>query len=236
MNGTPRKTSPWVYVGIGCGAALLLGLIAVVGVGVFGYRKAKQFEAELKDPAARASKVRAVLGGDPPPGYHPVMAMSIPFLMDMAMLADQPPDAQGRTPRMDKGFIYVKTLSSGGQEDELKRYFEGKTDDAEVLRRSNIHLNAEEVIRRGLVDIPGQTTMYLAQRGDISMNNRATHSGLTTLVFVDCPQDARQRLGIWFGPDPSPGTPAAEVNWTGSIADEAVMRDFLGHFKLCGGS
>ena len=237
MNGAPgKRTSPWMYVAIGCGAAALLGLLALVGIGVFGYRKVKQLEAEIKDPAARAAKVATVLGGDLPPGYHPVMAMSIPFLMEMALLGDQPPDEKGRTTRMDKGFVYVKTLSTGQQEDELKRYFEGKTADAEVLRRSNIHVNAEELIRRGTLEIPGQTTLYLAQRGNLSMNETRTNQGLTTLLFIDCPQDARQRLGIWFGPDPEPGQAVDEVDWAGSIADEAVMRDFLGHFKLCGGA
>lgn len=162
------------------------------------------------------------------------MALSIPFLMDMALLGDHPPDEKGApSKRMEKGFVYVKALASGGQADELKRYFEGKTDDAEVLRRSNIHVNADELIRRGTLDLSGQTTLYVTQRGNVSMNDTHTQ-GLTTLVFIDCPQDDRQRLGIWFGPDPAPGEPVDQVDWSGSIADEAVMRDFLGHFKLCG--
>jgi hypothetical protein len=57
---------------------------------------------------------------------------------------------------------------------------------------------------------------------------------VTTLVFVDCPRDTRQRMGIWFGPDPAPETAVESVDWAGSVADEAAMRDFLGHFKLCG--
>jgi hypothetical protein len=237
MNGGPtKKTSPWVYVAIGCGGALLLALLGLAGVGLFGYRKVKQLEAELKDPNARAAKVAGVLGGEIPPGYYPVMALSVPFLMDMALLGDQPPDAQGApAKRMEKGFVYVKSLAMGQQADELKSYFEGKTDDAEVLRRSNIHVNAEELIRRGVLEIPGQSTLYLAQRGDVSMGQTRTQ-GLTTMLLIDCPQDARQRLGIWFGPDPAPGQPVADVDWSGSIADETVMRDFLSHFKLCGGA
>lgn len=234
MNGTPRRTSPWVYVGIGCGGALLLGVLAVVGVGVYGYRKAKQLEAEMKDPQARAAKVREVLGGDVPDGYYPVLALSVPFLMDMAMLGDHPPDEKGApNKRMDRGFIYVKSLGTGAQQDELKRYFEGKTDDAEALRQTNIRINAEETIKRGVIDIPGQTTLYLAQRGNLAMNERHSQ-GLTTLVLIDCPQDTRQRLGIWFGPDPAPAEPVEQVDWSGSVADEAAVRDFIGHFKLCG--
>ena len=28
-NPQPKKTSPWVYLGVGCGIAVLLGLIAI---------------------------------------------------------------------------------------------------------------------------------------------------------------------------------------------------------------
>lgn len=234
MNGTPKRTSPWVYVAIGCGGALLLGVLGIVGVGVYGYRKAKQIEAEMKDPAARAAKVREVLGGDVPDGYYPVVALSVPFLLDMAMLGDHPPDEKGApNKRMDRGFVYVNSLGTGQQQDELKRYFEGKTDDAEVLRQTNIHIDADETIRRGVIDLPGQSTLYLAQRGNFAMNDRRSH-GLTTLVFIDCPQDSRQRLGIWFGPDPAPGEPVDTVDWSGSVADETALRDFIGRFQLCG--
>jgi hypothetical protein len=234
VNGAPKKTSPWVYVGIGCGVALLLAILGAVGVGFLAYRKGKQIEAEMKDPAARAAKVREVLGGDVPEGYYPVFSMSVPFLMDMAMLGDHPPDEKGApNRRMDRGFIYVQSLSTGQQQNELKRYFEGKADDAEALRRTNIHIDAKETIRRGRLDIPGQETLYLAQRGSLAMNESRSH-GLTTLLLIDCPQDARQRLGIWFGPDPAPDEPVEKVDWSGSVADEAAARDFLGHFRLCG--
>jgi hypothetical protein len=234
MNGAARRTSPWVYVAIGCGGALLLAVLAVAGVVVLAYRKGRQIEADMKDPVARAAKVREVLGGEIPPGYHPVVSISVPFLMDMAMLGDHPPDDKGApSKRMDGGFVYVSSIAMGAQQDELKRYFEGKADDAEALRRANIHVDSEETIRRGVLDIPGQETLYLAQRGSLAMNEHRSQ-GLTTLIFIDCPQDARQRLGIWFGPDPAPDQPVETVDWSGSVADEAAMRDFIGHFKLCG--
>lgn len=235
MNGEPKKkTSPWVYVGIGCGVALLLAVLAVVGVGVLAVRKGKQIEAEMKDPVAREAKVREVLGGDIPPGYYPVVSISIPLLMNMAMLGDHPPDAKGAPSKeLERGFVYVNTLATGGQQDELKRYFEGKVDDPEALRRANIHIDAKETIRRGALDLPDQETLYLAQRGSLAMDKHRTE-GLTTLIFIDCPADTRQRMGIWFGPDPSPDTAVESVDWSGSVADESAMREFMGHFKLCG--
>jgi len=235
MNGAPKKkTSPWVYVAIGCGGIVVLALLAIGGIAVFAYRKGKQMEAEMKDPVARAAKVREVLGGDMPPGYHPVFSMSIPLVMDMAMLGDQPPDEKGQpNKRMDGGFMYISSIAMGSQQDELKRYFEGTLDDPEALRRANIHVDSQETIRRGSIDIPGQQTLYLAQRGTFAMNQTSSQ-GLTSLILVDCPQDGRQRLGIWFGPDPAPDKAVESVDWSGSVADEAAMRAFMGHFQLCG--
>ncbi|HET9314955.1 MAG TPA: hypothetical protein VFQ51_05170 [Vicinamibacteria bacterium] len=234
MNGEPRKKSPWVYVAIGCGVALLLVVLGVVGVVVLAVRKGKQIEAEMKDPTTRAAKVREVLGGDVPDGYHPVFSMSIPFLMDMAMLGDHPPDEKGApSKQMDRGFMYINSIAVGGKQDELKKYFEGTIDDPEALRRANIHVDVKETIRRGTVEVPGQETLYLAQRGTFAVNQTRSQ-GLTTMILVDCPQDARQRIGFWFGPDPAPDDPVEKVDWTGSVADEAALRDFLGHFKLCG--
>src|SRR5262245_24119171 len=93
MNGQPKKTSPWVWVGVGCLGAVVLAVGAVIVLGMLGYRKAKQFEAELKDPQARTAKVQKILGTSHlPEGYYGVIGMSVPFVMDMAMLSDEEPD------------------------------------------------------------------------------------------------------------------------------------------------
>ncbi len=56
--------------------------------------------------------------------------------------------------------------------------------------------------------------------------------GLQTVTLIDCP-DQNMRLGIWFGPDPDPARPPAELNLTGAVADENELRSFLSHFKVC---
>jgi hypothetical protein len=33
MNGEQETTLPWVYVGIGCGVLLVLGVVAVAAIG-----------------------------------------------------------------------------------------------------------------------------------------------------------------------------------------------------------
>lgn len=58
--------------------------------------------------------------------------------------------------------------------------------------------------------------------------------GLMTFFSFDCPGDERARLGVWFGPDPSPATPVKQLNLTGTVGDPEKLRGMLGHFSLCG--
>jgi hypothetical protein len=40
-------------------------------------------------------------------------------------------------------------------------------------------------------------------------------------------------MGIWFGPDPSPDTPASDTDFSGTPADESAVREFMSHFHIC---
>ena len=76
-----------------------IGIAAVVGVGYFGFKKVQEVQEEFKDPVARAAKVKRMLGCDElPEGYYPALSFSIPFVMQTAILSDQPfeldPDAE----------------------------------------------------------------------------------------------------------------------------------------------
>lgn len=240
MNGEQKRTSPWVYVGLGCLGVVVLGGLAIAAIGYFGYRQVKQFEADMKDPQARTEKVRQTLGADQlPEGYHAIMSMSIPFVMDMAMLSDAPPDEQGRTHGGGtRGFIYVSSMAPGAKRDAMRDYFEGRRDEPEELRRQGINLERGEELKRGTLDMPGQRILYIAQRGEIHMGSRARSSsrghGITTTMLVECPGSDRQRMGFWFGPDPDPTAAAGRLVLTGTPGDEEALRAFMGHFHLCG--
>jgi hypothetical protein len=167
--------------------------------------------------------------------------------MEMAMLSDRPPDASGRSRGVgERGFFYVRTLANNQNRQELRDYFEGRSDDPEVLRRNNIRLHREgDVLRRGVIDMAqDMKLMYMSQRGALDMSESRAQ-GITTVMLVECAGDSRQRMGIWFGPDParparSTASPRAaveseEMDLTGTPADESAIREFMAHFRLCRG-
>jgi hypothetical protein len=230
------QTSPWVYVGCGCGAAAILGVAALVGLLVFGARKAQELGEELKDPGSRQERVISVLGGDIPEGYYPVIGMEVPFIMEMAMLGDQPPGEDGELddPMGERGFIYMRTRARKSKREKLEDFFEGRTNDLDALRKSNINLGRGEMIDRGAFELEKFGVRWIAQRGEVSMG-RGRSSGITSVILVECPNDtsAAQRIGIWFGPEPASAEEGAEADLTGTPADEEALRHFLGHFAPC---
>ena len=230
-----RTTSPWVWVGLGCLTAVVLGVAVVATLGYLGYQKVRELEAEMKDPAAREAAVLEVLGAEAlPEGYHAMVGFSVPFLMKVAVLSDREPDPEGDPGGFEeRGFIYVEMLQQGGGRDELRDYFEGRTEDAEILRQHDIRIDADEVLGRGTLQPEGGSILWLASRGNVQMA-RSASEGLTTLMLIECePRDSRGRLGIWFGPDPQPDTAAAEVDFAGTPADPAAIESFLSPFSVC---
>ncbi len=243
--GRKGNTSPWVYVALGCGGLAILAVAALIALLVFGARKAKQFGEDMQDPQARHERVVKVLGGDIPDGYYPVMGMEIPFLMEMAMLTDQPPDEDGDLDDLGEGgFIYLRMRSRRSKREQLEDFFEGRTNDLEALRRSNINLGRGKLIDRGSLDLDTFKARWIAQRGEVIMgsgsgrqrrNDGGRIEGITAVILVECPNDqsAAQRIGIWFAPEPETAE-GTEMDLTGTPADENALRGFLGHFAPCG--
>lgn len=257
-DGRPLKkpTSPWVYVGCGCGAAVVLALLGLAAMTWWGVQKGKEFADTMTDPQKRADKVRSVVPYDSlPAGYYPAFAMSMPMgFMDMAMFTDHDPDAGGSAgttsdntgsdhsghqgPNIEfenRGFMYMSMREMRDNRAKMERYMRGEAPRPEDSgwTQSNVNFDAQENVRRGTLTVNGTEVLYSANRGEIDRKNGPDKEGLATMVMPKC-SDNRLRFAIWFGPDPAPGTPVAEADYTGTNADPAAIQEFLGHFKLCG--
>jgi hypothetical protein len=258
------KKFPWGCVLGGCAATIVVVIVAVGVGGYFTYKKAKQFGESIKDPDKRAEKVMDVLGAETlPDGMYPGFAFSIPFVMDMAFLVDNPPKKGGAPGEMDKrGLIYISIRGGGHQQRELERFFEGKANDAEVLRQNNVKLDLDRLVGRGSIDSEDGPIRWVSYIG--TMADHHNHgSSLITMLQADC-GDSRMHLGIWLRPvselpagmAPSstqePATPpggepgaertepepeqkagTAEASPEALKAFEAGISEFAGHFRFC---
>ncbi|MHB8874326.1 MAG: hypothetical protein ACYC8T_11620 [Myxococcaceae bacterium] len=235
MDQPQKKTSVWVYLGCGCGTLVLLTVLAVVGGGWYVGSKVKDLAADMKDPVARTARAKAILNAkELPGGYFAAVSLSVPLVMDMTMLSDRAPDAAGEVKGFDqRGFIYFKLISGGEDRQKMRDYFEGKSDDAGAFKNTTVKMKVKEVVHRGSVDLSGRKLLYVSQRGDTD-TGQGRAKGLQTMVLFDCAGDQKMRMGIWFGEDPSPETPAAEADFTGTVADEGELRSFAGNFDPCG--
>jgi len=247
-NPQPKKTSPWVYLGVGCGVAVLLGLIAISGFTYLVYRKGKEMAESFKDPKTREAKTRQVLPYTTlPAGYYPGGAMSIPFLMDFAVFTDREP-ANDQAPDQgnfqERSFIFMNMRHLRDNREKMERYLRGEAPAPEdsAWSKSNVNFDAKKVIRRGQIEVGGQTVLYQASQGEITHKEGGTggvgvsekKDGIVTMVLPECADD-RLRFGIWIGPPPAGAADNPQADYTGTPADPAALQEFLGHFRLCEG-
>lgn len=242
-TGRERKsTSPWTWLGCGCGAVVLLGILGIAGLTWVAYQSAEDMQEASKDPVARAAKIREVLPyRELPAGYYAVGTFSLPFLMDVAIFSDRNPDT-GAGPSPDgaqdfekRGFIYMNMRQFRDNKEKMRDFLEGKAPAPKDSgwAESNVKFEPSEVIRRGTLDVEGRKILYAASRGEIEREGR-DEDGLVTMLMPDCPSDGRLRFGLWFGPDPAPEKPVAEVDWAGTAADPRAIAEFAKHFQFCG--
>lgn len=148
------------------------------------------------------------------------------------MLSDREPDEKGQIHGFDRqGFIYIEFLKK--MDPSVRDYFEGKSDDPSILRKQfiDIDMNHGEVIERGTAELGAQRCMFVAQRGSIQTDHGRS-SGVQTVILIECPQDQKTRVGIWFGPEPTVDAEGAAV-WKGTQADPEAIEAFMAHFDLC---
>jgi hypothetical protein len=228
-----RGTSPLVYVLLGCGAVAFFGVLAA-GIGF--YLLARQVdEAALEqqaNPELRTAKATDVLHAERlPDGYYAVAALRSP-LLDLVLLGDLPAQPSGKASGFrERGFIYRRVAGEPSQLNPIRSFVMGQTNNSSVLRAANVDLATNAIIRRGTLDLQGDSILYCVQRGEMTVKS-AHVLGLQAISVVDC-RDRQTRIAVWFGPDPSPGTPVAQFDVAGTVADEKELRAFLSHFRMC---
>ncbi|HVG60278.1 MAG TPA: hypothetical protein VNA24_17095 [Hyalangium sp.] len=234
-----KKRSPWLYVGIGCGCLLLLGVGAFVAGGVFLVKKGQQLQQDMANPITRTELVKKTLGAQTlPEGYYAVMSISVPALVDTAVLSNRAPGTpQSGQPGGEIVFVYLFIKPSTVQDREgLRRYLEGESEDASVLTRNNIHVGKNELIGRGVLALEGRRVLYLAQRGELQTRHSESESKgplLNSILFIECPGQDRLRMALWMAPDPAPGKPLEQLELKGTPVDPETMRTFMSHINPC---
>ena len=193
------RRSPWIYVLLGCLGLLVLGALVVGGLVFFGVRTARNIAADNQDPERRRERALEILGADEAPGgYYPAGVISVPFVIDMAVLSDLAPGAEPWAGEFgERGFYYVQARWGG---DDLRAFFDGETSEATALRDMGLELDLEENLERGDLDREDVAARWAAFRGSTKFGPGEQFGEIVTLIEFDCPGDERMRMGIWFGP------------------------------------
>lgn len=228
-----KKRFPWGCLLGGCAIAVVGAIAVVVGVGYLGVQKARQIGEDLKDPEKRAEKVMDVLGAEIlPEGLYPGVSFSVPFVMDMALLVDTPPEIDSEPGDFkDRGFIYFSVLTTGSARSELEDFFEGRANDAELLRQNDIELDLDQLLGRGTLEADGELLRWVAYKGFMD-HHASDDPSLISMFQAEC-NDSRMRLGIWFRPASELPETAFEQASDEMAAFEAGLTEFAGHFRFC---
>ena len=233
------------YLGIGCVVAAILLVVGGAVVTFVTYRWGKGIEAELKDPDSRRGKVLEILGAETlPEGYHAMVGFRIPMLLETAILTDREPEPDEELPELgERGLLYFALRDFGRDRQDLDDFFTGRSDDTAVLERHRINVDLGDRVANGTFEGAVGPIDWVTHHGNLDTGrSRGRHEGLVTLLRIHCPDDAYNRMAMWFGPeaaerseedDNGNGSAAPSGSPVGSVADPAGIEAFAAHFRFC---
>jgi hypothetical protein len=218
-----RPVWPWVLGG--CFFLVIGTIVAVSILFNLGMKKiVANVDENLKNPKVREQTAKKLLHAETlPPGYYPISGTFDLPLITHVRLSDRAPDARGSVVGYDnRGFAYTDSLHSASSA-QLERFFEGAADAPGSSEVMGLRLRAKEELGRGRIELGDQTIRYRTVRGRVEEGADFELEGLLTLMLIDCAGPKREKTAVWFSRE----TPDAPV------ADDAKIRELMGHFQLC---
>ena len=139
----PKGSNWWKWC-LGCGcAALLIGGIATAVAISMGAALVSQM-VPVTDPVQVQQRLSAIVPSQPPPGYEGVMAMSIPGVFQMAMIAPQGFKQQQQGNQPPQLLLMVCTLPPGAHMEEMKRKMKDALQQAPGGQTGELMVEAED--------------------------------------------------------------------------------------------
>ncbi len=232
--------------GCGCCGLVLVLIGAVVAAGFFGASAVKDYVEDLKDPASRAVKAKEILGASQlPAGYTAQIYVRIPWVFDLVVLSDgEPAVMEGDSMELEPenfgehAFIFFTLRRGNMDEDDIDDMLQGRRTSGGVEADVGLEVDIDEELGSGAFDIGPQRLSYVAYRGEVAFDDDP-EEGIFSRILFDCEDDELTRAAVWFERT-SEETAFKETTGeardiSGSPADEAALRDFLGHFNVCNG-
>jgi hypothetical protein len=227
-----KKRSPWVYVGIGCAAAIVLSCGTILIATVVGVNALKGWGEELADPTKRENKARkeamASLGGIPD-GYSAALSFGFPMVFDMLLFVDAPLLADGGVPQFNRQFIFMRLIETD-RTAEMKAFFESS--DGGTLKSDNLQVDSKGELGRGSFMHKSRKVSWVSMKGRVrnqTQFDKDEDSIITTMLF-DCPDNGQVRIGTWQMREPEEGF----TDPNGTVADQAEMQKLLSPLSPCG--
>ncbi|MEM7583151.1 MAG: hypothetical protein AAF560_07210 [Acidobacteriota bacterium] len=228
-------------MGLGCGCCglVLLMIGSVVGAGFFGVSAVKDYVEDMKDPESRAAKARELLGASQlPEGYFAQFYVRIPWVFDLVVLSDGEP-AVMKDDSMElqdenfgeRAFIFFTIRQGKMDENDVDDMLQGRRTNDGVEVDVGLEVAADEELASGAFDVGPQRLKYKSHRGEVSLDGKPV-PGIYSRILFDCEGDTLTRAAVWFQRAPEAES-AEALAIPGSPADEAALRQFLGHFNVC---
>lgn len=249
MTAGAKKTSPWIYVGLGC-ATLIVIVIALCAAALYFTHQWKEHMADgFRDPVYRTAQAQEILHCDRfPEGLRAMLGVSLPFVGRAAILSDRELTKKEEIRGFDRqGFAYLQLsgffTNRASIRERYKSFLQGTISSTDFWNehrfmmdrgfdREKVAWEGHEVLSQGAFPDRDYQVTYRSQRGDLQIN-RDVMKVIGTFMLIECPKEDPSAMAFWLKKDPAPDEPASALDLEGTPADELAVRSFLQNFQPC---